>query len=198
MDIVALGALAAGGYFVFVNRDKIMSWFSSQVFGPLENAATTQITNLLTPGADLIGLPRFDVTDWGNLFCKLMPGIPGCSNSPTLSGSTAQTTPALVVYGDWISASTGLGYSGPRRTYADVPAGMTPIPGNPAILPVVAPIVAPVSSAIASISSPQLSQANANIVYSGSAPAGVSLNTAQRYAQTFAMPGSPAWIAAGL
>lgn len=186
IDALALGALGVGAYFVFVNRDKIMAWLGSQVFGPVgENIATgvmagpSAIMGGLTGNQEQLsqGLIDLGTTPFGKAI--LPPGSYPfvAAAGAILRGATPKKAvaelPTSVVVG-------GLGYSGTPEFLAKK---ILPQAAGAATTDPYLKMLATVPKTVKSTPTSAPSQ---------------NLTAAQKYAKTFAMPGSPAWIAAGL
>ena len=121
-DLMIIGGVGVGAYFL-VNKF-FPDWLKG--FSKAGQSAGSDTGNALNAGyASLLDLYYKTQADYVNYrrahgdVCFGDSHAPGCPLGPPIE------TP--VVAGEWVSAKTGLPYSGPRQDYADVPVGMTPL-----------------------------------------------------------------------
>ena len=201
-DVAIVGAIGIGAYFILRNADKIGAWLGSQLVAPAQEAVGEAIEGVYKPIYDagaaagaatgervreeplsfaLNPLWLNPVGEWlGDILQTLL--TPKTDNI----GNPALITNPIVPQGSGVIAAPDI----TTPTSAELQAAL--------MAHYLQPIVHGQAGPVPYNSTQAISAANAAIVYSGSAPAGATLEAAQKYAQTFAMPGSEAWIAAGL
>lgn len=185
IDLAALGALAVGGYFVFVNLDKIMGWLGTQVFGGVEAAQEAYAHAGENVGATIGGMTTGPTGKAvGAAIGSVNQSITGSPIVGGVSGAIAGTIWPMFVQPEQPKPT-------PAPTRDASPAEITPFPNPVASIPGATPFPTtpqvPASTPTPSYSASQMSEAQSYISQPG---------VTSQYVQTFADPGSPAWIAA--